>query len=211
MAQPLSSLSHHAVAPTAQRPRHPISAQVFARLRPVVGHKTPAHPRPNGYLFPTLAALAGYGALSWLILKGVEEQVYFRFDLSPLLTTTLAVQIHVAAALSALLLGAYLMLAPKGAAFRWHKEMGWAWVVLMGITAVSSFFITGLMGHWYSPIHALSALTMIALPFGIAAVRQRDLAEHRKTMTGMFYGGMLLAGLFSFLPGRMMWSIFFSV
>jgi len=80
----------------------------------------------------------------------------------------------------------------------------------MSVTAISSFFITGLMGSSYSPIHALSAWTMIGLPFGIAAIRRRDVQQHRRSMTGMFVGGMVVAGLFSFLPGRLMWHIFFA-
>jgi len=30
-------------------------------------------------------------------------------------------------------------------------------------------------------------------------------------MTGMFTGGMLIAGLFTFLPGRLMWDLFFAM
>jgi uncharacterized membrane protein len=30
-------------------------------------------------------------------------------------------------------------------------------------------------------------------------------------MTGMFMGGLVIAGLFSFLPGRLMWHLFFAV
>ena len=30
-------------------------------------------------------------------------------------------------------------------------------------------------------------------------------------MTSAFVGGLLVAGLFTFLPGRMLWSIFFAV
>ena len=29
-------------------------------------------------------------------------------------------------------------------------------------------------------------------------------------MTGMFVGAMLIAGLFSMLPGRLMWEVFFT-
>ena len=60
------------------------------------------------------------------------------------------------------------------------------------------------------PIHALSAWTMIGLPFGVAAIRRRDVKKHRHTMTGMFVGAIVIAGLFSFLPGRLMWEIFFT-
>jgi uncharacterized membrane protein len=27
-------------------------------------------------------------------------------------------------------------------------------------------------------------------------------------MTGMFVGGLLLAGLFAFIPGRLLWTVF---
>ena len=90
-----------------------------------------------------------------------------------------------------------------------HKRLGYAWVVAMAVTAISSFFLTGLNGNQFSWIHGLSAWTIIGLPMGLAAARRKDIAAHRKQMTGMFTGSMLVAGLFTFLPGRMMWSIFF--
>jgi uncharacterized membrane protein len=33
---------------------------------------------------------------------------------------------------------------------------------------------------------------------------------HRRAMTGMFVGGLIVAGALTFLPGRLMWAIFFS-
>lgn len=164
-------------------------------------------PRPA---WLTLAALATYAIISHYILAAYPEaEPRLRFTIEPVLTASVAVQIHIASALSAFVIGVILMLAPKGV--RLHKTLGWAWVVAMTITAVSSFFITGLMGSSLSPIHALSAWTMIGLPFGIAAIRRRNIREHRQSMTGMFVGAILVAGLFSFLPGRLMWKIFFAV
>ena len=49
------------------------------------------------------------------------------------------------------------------------------------------------------------------LPVAIAAVKRRDVKKHRKEMTNLFVGGMLVAGLFTLLPGRMMWHIFFAL
>ena len=158
----------------------------------------------------TLAALLIYAIISQLILAAYPEaQPRLRFSIEPVLAASLAVQIHIAGALSAFATGIILLLAPKG--LRLHKTLGWTWVLAMTVTAVSSFFITGLMGSVYSPIHALSAWTMIGLPFGIAAIRRRNIREHRQSMTGMFVGGILIAGLFSFLPGRLMWDIFVAV
>ena len=151
-----------------------------------------------------------YTIISMVILNANPEvDPKFRFSLEPLLAARLAVQIHVVGALSAFAIGTFLIFGPKGRGL--HKPLGWTWVSAMAVTAVSSFFITGLMGKWHSPIHALSAWTVLALPFAIAAIRRRKVEEHRKAMTGMFFRGIIIAGLFSFLPGRTMWAMFFAV
>lgn len=155
------------------------------------------------------AALAIYAVASIWILAGANAVPRFRFDPTPLIESGVAIQVHVAAAVLTLAIGTGLMFAPKG--FRFHRTAGWAWVASMAVTAGSSFFITAIFQTHYSPIHALSAWTMIGLPMGIAAIKRRDIASHRKAMTDMFVGGMLLAGLFSLLPGRMLWHVFFAV
>ncbi|MEL7033552.1 MAG: DUF2306 domain-containing protein [Pseudomonadota bacterium] len=165
--------------------------------------------RIPGPVWPVLIALVIYAIVSQLILAAhPEAEPRFRLSLDPILTASMAIQIHVIAALSAFLVGVILLLAPKG--LRFHKTLGWTWVLAMAVTALSSFFITGLMGSSLSPIHALSAWTMIGLPMGIAAIRRRDIRQHRHSMTGMFVGAIVIAGLFSFLPGRLMWEIFFT-
>ena len=162
-----------------------------------------------GWVWQVGIAFVIYLMVSHFILAAYPEaEPKLRFSLEPILSASSAIQIHVVAAVATFCIGLVLLCAPKG--FRLHKTLGWAWVISMAVTAISSFFITGLMGTNYSPIHALSAWTMIGLPFGIAAIRRRDLSKHRHTMTGMFVGGMVIAGLFSFLPGRLMWEIFFT-
>lgn len=153
-------------------------------------------------------AIPTYIALSSWILQVNDASPRLRFDLTPLINATTAIQIHVVAAILTFAIGTFLIFAPKG--FKLHRTLGWTWVVSMGVTAVSSFFISSFPGMMFSPIHALSAWTMIALPMGLAAARRRDIKKHRAEMTNMFVGGMLVAGLFSFLPGRLMWSIFFA-
>ncbi len=150
-----------------------------------------------------------YASVSYFILADYPNlKIRFRPSLARLLAAEPIIQVHVTAAIATFCIGLVLMLAPKG--FRLHRMLGWSWVVTMSITAISSFFITGIMGSTYSPIHALSAYTMLGLPFGIAAVRRRNITKHRKDMTGMFVGAMVIAGLFSFLPGRLMWSLVFA-
>ncbi len=165
--------------------------------------------RIPGWGWQIIVAFAIYLIVSHFILAAYPEaNPRFRISLEPILTAATVIQVHVAGALSAFFIGLVLLCAPKG--FRLHKTLGWSWIVAMSVTAISSFFITGLMGSSYSPIHALSAWTMIGLPFGVAAVRRKDVRKHRQTMTGMYVGAMVIAGLFSFLPGRLMWEIFFT-
>ncbi len=116
------------------------------------------------------------------------------------------IQVHLAAALTALVIGIVLMMRVKGTNL--HRALGWTWVIAMGTTAVSSLFIRGMNPGHFSFIHLLSGWTIVALPGAVYAIRRGKVAAHRRAMTGMFVGGLLLAGLFTFIPGRLMWSVF---
>jgi uncharacterized membrane protein len=117
------------------------------------------------------------------------------------------IQFHIAAALTALITGSVLLAGVKGTAL--HKRLGWTWVLAMAATAASSLFIKVINpGHW-SFIHFLSGWVLIALPMGVVAIRRRDIRLHRRTMTGLFIGGLIIAGAFTFAPGRLMFRVFF--
>lgn len=79
--------------------------------------------------------------------------------LEPLLNASPAIQIHVATVLPAALLGAHLLLRPKGTPR--HRLLGKIWMALMVVTAASTFFIHELnMFFGFSPIHLLSIATL---------------------------------------------------
>lgn len=128
-------------------------------------------------------------------------------DIALLARQGLAIHIHLAAAVAALAIGTVIMLRPKGVGL--HKALGWTWVIAMAATAVSSFFIRGMNGGALSFIHLLSGWTIITLPIAVAAIRRRDVARHRRSMTSLFLGGLLIAGALTFIPGRLMWRVFF--
>jgi len=117
------------------------------------------------------------------------------------------VQLHILAALAALVIGTVILLRPKGRGL--HKALGWSWVIAMGTTAVSSLFITGLNGNSYSFVHLLSGWTIIGLPMAVYAIKSRKVEIHRRAMTGMFVGGLIVAGALTFIPGRFMFEFFF--
>lgn len=128
-------------------------------------------------------------------------------DFSLLAEAPVTIQIHVAGALTALLIGTVLLLGVKGNTL--HRTLGWTWVIAMATTAVSSLFIRQINPGGFSLIHLLSGWTIIALPMAVYAARKHKVVQHRRAMTGMFVGGLLVAGGLTFLPGRLMWRMFF--
>ena len=120
----------------------------------------------------------------------------------------LVIQLHLGAALVALMIGAMLLMMRKGVTF--HRTAGWLWVGAMSIVAGSSIFITGVNGDHWSFIHLITGWTLIALPLAVIAARRHDVKRHRRAMMGMFYGGLIIAGALTFIPGRTLWNVFFA-
>lgn len=116
---------------------------------------------------------------------------------------SLVIQIHIAAAILAFLIGGYVLIRRKGD--RLHRNLGKAWVALMVLTALTSFAIhTIRMIGPFSPIHVLSVLTLVMLWIAVSAARQRNIARHLNTMRGLYVFALIGAGAFTFLPGRLM-------
>lgn len=128
-------------------------------------------------------------------------------DMALLLAQPLTIQLHIAAALTALLIGLVLLAGVKGNTL--HRTLGWIWVVAMMTTAISSFFIRAINPGALSWIHLISGWTVIALPMAVHAARRHRVVAHRRGMTGLFVGGLLVAGALTFLPGRLMWRVMF--
>jgi uncharacterized membrane protein len=128
-------------------------------------------------------------------------------SLAPLLDAAPAIPVHAFAAMAALVLGIVQFAAPKGTLP--HRTIGWVWVVLIAAVAASSFGIhqLRLLGPW-SPIHLLSILVLILLPIAVVSAHRHDVRRHRG-MIGIFSGGLVVAGLFTLLPGRIMHAVIF--
>ena len=77
---------------------------------------------------------------------------------------------HAFVALAAVAVGAVQMLTRKGT--KRHRWLGYVWSVMMLFVAVSGFFIhTIKLWGLFSPIHFLSALTIMALARAIWCAR----------------------------------------
>lgn len=128
--------------------------------------------------------------------------------LNPLTNASLAIQLHTYAALGAFLLGAVQLVGVKGTTR--HRALGYVWAALMAVVALSAFSIheLKLWGDW-SPIHLLAVFTLVMLPWGIHAARRHNVRRHKLTMLGLFGGALVIAGLFTFVPGRLMHQVVF--
>jgi uncharacterized membrane protein len=129
-------------------------------------------------------------------------------SLAPLLNASPTIQIHAFAAMAALAIGVVQLSAPKGTLP--HRAVGAVWVLLMLVVCISSFFIhtIRLWGPW-SPIHLLSIFTLGSLPLAVLYAHRHDVAHHRVAMISIFTGGLVVAGLFTFVPGRIMHAVLF--
>jgi uncharacterized membrane protein len=128
-------------------------------------------------------------------------------DLALIAAASPAVHLHLLGVAIAIGVGLTLWAGVKGS--RAHRVLGWTWVLAMTGVAVSSFFIRIVNHGRFSFIHLLGVGTLFALPMAVAAARRHQVRLHARTMTGIFTGGLILAGLFAFTPGRLMWRMVF--
>ena len=129
-------------------------------------------------------------------------------SLAPLLDAAPAIPVHAFAAMTAFVLGVVQLAAPKGTLP--HRTLGWIWVCLMLAVAISSFWVheIRLVGPW-SPIHLLSIFVLITVPLAIWKAHRHQVVDHRRIMISIFTGALVIAGLFTLLPGRIMHAVVF--
>lgn len=112
----------------------------------------------------------------------------------------IAIAIHIVTVLPCVPLGAYLLLSTKGT--RLHKMLGKVWVSLMVVTAIAITFVRG--GSDFSWIHIFVPITLLGAGQVVRTARKGDLASHRRNITRMYLGALMIPGLFAFLPTRLM-------
>ena len=108
-------------------------------------------------------------------------------SLTPLLDAAPQIPVHAFAAMAAFALGVVQLAAPKGTLP--HRTIGWIWVVLMAVVAISSLWIHEIrMVGPFSPIHILSIWVPIMLVVAVMAARRHDVRRHKITMLWLFAG-----------------------
>lgn len=119
-----------------------------------------------------------------------------------------AVQIHALAALFSLVVGGIIFSLPKGSPL--HRLLGWSWVTAMAVVAISSIVMIFDKSLGLSPLHAFTVITIVSLTGGLRHIKRGDVSGHAGYMTGLYFGGLILSGIFAVaIPGRTLWRLFF--
>ncbi len=132
--------------------------------------------------------------------------------LEPLLNAPLAVRIHVATVVPAFVIGTWLIFfSRKGQKI--HRSLGYVYLTLMTITALTTLFIHRLMPDspffGLSPVHLLIPVTLFAVVAALRGAWSHNIADHKRAMLILYVSGLLLAGGLTFLPGRIMHAVVF--
>ena len=111
--------------------------------------------------------------------------------------------LHASTALFAVILGP-VALYRRSRDF-WHRVAGVVWVMSMLVVATSSLFIHEVrMVGPFSIIHVLSLMTLAGLTQGMRALYRGNRRRHGRIMRSLYLQALILAGIFTFLPGRRM-------
>ena len=115
---------------------------------------------------------------------------------------------HAMAAMAAVILGGLQLASAKGTTQ--HRVLGWSWVLLMMYVSVSSFFISSLrLWGAFSPIHLLSVWTLFSLGMAIYHARKGNIRQHKIWMVLLYVLALLVTGVFTLWPGRVMHAVLF--
>jgi uncharacterized membrane protein len=79
----------------------------------------------------------------------------------------------------------------------------------MLFTALDALFIKDGPTWRVTPLQLFSLFVLIGLPLAILAARRHDVAFHARAMRRLYFGNLIIAGLLTLIPGRLMWNVFF--
>ncbi len=136
-------------------------------------------------------------------------------NVEPLLSAPFAIKAHFFTVVPAFVLGTWLLFASEKGSPR-HRLVGKVYLALMSITALAATFIRSFSG-WsievgpfrFGLLHLFVVLTAWSVWTTLREVRKGNIAAHQGSMRGLYIGGLLIAGLLAFAPGRVMYRMFF--
>lgn len=118
---------------------------------------------------------------------------------------------HLATVVPCFIIGTILLLVKKGTKF--HVVSGRVYMILMMITAAITLFMPAhvgptILGH-FGWIHSFSFLTLYTVPTAYMAIKRGDVKSHKYKMIALYFGAIIIAGGFTFVPGRYLYELFF--
>ena len=116
------------------------------------------------------------------------------------------VYFHLATIIPAFFIGTYLLVSRKGTPG--HRSLGKLYMMLMLVTSFITLVMPAEVGprflQHFGFIHLLSLLVLLSVPTAFIAVKNGNIGLHRKSMVSLYIGGLLVAGGFTLMPGRLM-------
>ncbi|WP_370339066.1 M28 family peptidase [Parvularcula marina] len=138
-------------------------------------------------------------------------------NFEPLLAAPWHIQLHAVAALTALFLGIIQFAAPKGTLP--HRIIGPIWAILMTIVILTAIFIIRPRAPGEPFLQHFTFIHYIFIPVstwgligGLYHVFKGgpNMKKHAGPFFGLFLGGLIIAGFFTFMPGRIMHDVLFN-
>jgi len=132
--------------------------------------------------------------------------------LAPLLAAPFAIRLHVFTVVPAFFLGTWqIFFSRKG--MRMHRALGYVYLTLMTVTAITALFIHQIPAidvvYGFGPIHIFSLVTLFGVVGALRGAWSHNIKLHKRSMLGVYIGGLLIAGSFALLPGRLMHRVIF--
>lgn len=119
--------------------------------------------------------------------------------------------IHLATVIPCFVIGTMLLLIKKGTKI--HIGFGRIYMILMLITALVTLFMPAEVGpqfmNHFGWIHSLSFLTIYTVPAAYLAIKKGNVKSHKRKMILLYFGAIIIAGVFTFTPGRYLYNVFF--
>jgi uncharacterized membrane protein len=119
--------------------------------------------------------------------------------------------LHLLTVIPCFIIGTVLLLIKKGTGI--HKLFGKIYMVLMLVTALVTLFMPAHVGptvfNHFGWIHLFSFLALYTVPTAYIAIKKGNVKSHKRKMILLYFGAIIIAGGFTFTPGRYLHHVFF--
>ncbi|MHA7129440.1 DUF2306 domain-containing protein [Algoriphagus namhaensis] len=118
---------------------------------------------------------------------------------------------HLLTVVPCVFLGGYLLAARKGGLL--HRRIGMVYMLLMSLTALIALLIPAGVGprflNHFGYLHLLSFIVIWTVPTALLAAKNGNIKSHQRKMIILYVSAILIAGGFTFFPGRFLHEVFF--